>query len=91
MCVLWLALPKQSAKTLPSARQFTTDQHHQLDNHAHPLHSTPIVSAMFVQRSAIAAARRVAPRAIATRRTFTTTFARCMFREELSYDVPLTL
>ncbi|KAI4608077.1 uncharacterized protein J4E87_004485 [Alternaria ethzedia] len=31
---------------------------------------------MFVQRSAIAAARRVAPRAIATRRTFTTTFAR---------------
>ncbi|KAI4710064.1 hypothetical protein J4E89_005296 [Alternaria sp. Ai002NY15] len=31
---------------------------------------------MFVQRSAIAAARRVVPRAVATRRTFTTTFAR---------------
>ncbi|EMD69709.1 hypothetical protein COCSADRAFT_75843, partial [Bipolaris sorokiniana ND90Pr] len=46
-----------------------------LDSHAHPLHSTPIALAMFLQRSAMAAARRAAPRALA-QRTFTTSFVR---------------
>jgi cytochrome c oxidase subunit 5b len=41
----------------------------------------PIALAMFLQRSAVAAARRVAPRAIA-RRTFTTTFVRRRSRLE---------
>ena len=55
----------------------------------HPLRSTPIARAMFVQRSAFAAARRMAPRAVA-RRTFTTTFVRRRLYQELSYDRPLT-
>jgi hypothetical protein len=52
-------------------RQLTT----KTDTNPHPLHSTPIDRAMFLQRSAVAAARRVAPRAIA-QRTFTTSFIR---------------
>lgn len=46
-----------------------------LDRPRPPPHSTPIACAMFLQRSAIAAARRAAPAAIA-RRTFTTSFVR---------------
>jgi hypothetical protein len=41
----------------------------------------PIAAAMFLQRSAFAAARRAAPRAIA-RRTFTTSFVRRESRRE---------
>jgi hypothetical protein len=39
------------------------------------LHSTPIALAMFLQRSAVAAARRAAPRVVA-RRTFVSSFVR---------------
>lgn len=60
-----------------------------LDAHAFPSPLYPIALQMFVQRSAIAAARRVAPRALA-RRTFTTTFVRRGYTTELSYDPPLT-
>jgi hypothetical protein len=53
----------------------TSSTHHNGRYHRCPLRSTPIALAMFLQRSAVAAARRVVPRAIAAR-TFTTTFVR---------------
>ncbi|KAF1916562.1 cytochrome c oxidase subunit VB-domain-containing protein, partial [Ampelomyces quisqualis] len=49
------------------------------------LRSTPIDLSMFLQRSAVAAARRAAPRAMA-RRTFTTTFVRRDANEKPTED-----
>ena len=66
----------------PSACMIRRQPHqnptHRLRSHRPACLSTPphpIASAMFVQRSAIAAARRVAPRALA-QRSFTTSLAR---------------
>lgn len=83
-------LPKQNAKICGFVciiRQNVNS--HQARPPRHPLRSTPIAVAMFLQRSAVTAARRVAPRAIA-RRTFTTTFVRRRSLQQLSYDLPLT-
>lgn len=70
---------EDAAKTqlwiIRAGRQRTTTSN--LQPHPNTLRSTPIARAMFLQRSAFAAARRAAPRAIA-RRTFTTTFVRRM-------------
>jgi cytochrome c oxidase subunit 5b len=76
--VVWLVVAGAKLAWHDRERRTTTLQ---LDTTATTFPLRPIAAAMFLQRSAFAAARRAAPRAIA-RRTFTTSFVRRKSRRE---------